>query len=510
MNTNKDYEKSIIEIIKLVKKLNITTKNQLMKIKRKVMKKYKINKMISDSILYKKENIEIFKRKPSRKLSGVSVVAVMTKPHKCPHGKCVFCPGGTDFNTPQSYTGKEPAALRAERNNFQAYEQVKNRLEQYYILGQTPSKVELIIMGGTFTNLSLKYQEEFIKDCFKALNNLEKENKFSLKKLQKINETTLHRCVGLTIETRPDEIDEKTIKTMLRYGTTRVELGVQSVFDDVLLASNRGHTVKDSVKAIKLLKDNGFKINFHLMTNMPGSNLKKDLESFKLIFNDERFKPDMIKIYPCLLIKKTKLYKMFENKKWIPYSLDETIKLLSKIKTLVPNYVRIMRIQRDIPSFKIEQDLKNSNLRQIVQNNMKKNNLTCNCIRCREGGRNPGKIDESYIKLTKYKASKGTEYFFESIDKNNICFGFIRARIGDDNKNILWVRELHVYGTQVTIGNKGKIQHTGIGKRLIKKIEELAKKKRIKEIKIISGVGVREYYKRLGYTLNNFYMTKNI
>lgn len=502
MKPNKDSEKAIKEISSLAK--NESSKEKAHSIKRQVMKKYGIAKVISDSDIYLKSGLEVFKRKPSRKLSGVSVVAVMTSPAKCPHGKCVFCPGGVDYNTPQSYTGKEPAALRAESNDYEPYRQVKNRIVQYLSLGQTPSKVELIIMGGTFTARTWTYQKWFIKECFRALNDSKDGN---LKEMQKLNETANYRCVGLTIETRPDQIDEKTIKKMLELGATRVELGVQSAYDTVLKASNRGHNSKTSIKATKLLKDSGFKINYHLMTNMPKSNIKLDFESFKKIFSNPDYKPDMIKIYPTLLIKGTKLYSMFEKKEWKPYSQNQTIQLLSRIKRIIPEYIRVMRIQRDIPSYKIEQDLKKSNLRQLVNDYMNSKGWKCRCIRCREAARNLGNINELHYKTIKYLASKSTEYFIEAIDNNNLLFGFIRARI---NGNKLFIRELHVYGEQAIIGNEGSIQHKGIGKTLLKMAEQLALTNKLKKIIVISGVGVREYYKKQGYSLENYYMVKEL
>ncbi|MDD4353709.1 MAG: tRNA uridine(34) 5-carboxymethylaminomethyl modification radical SAM/GNAT enzyme Elp3 [Candidatus Nanoarchaeia archaeon] len=500
MNANKDCENAINEINLLAK--DEKSKEKVHNIKRQMMKKYGISQVISDSDIYLKGKLEIFKRKPSRKLSGVSVIAVMTSPAKCPHGKCVFCPGGTDYNTPQSYTGEEPAALRAKSNDYDPYRQVKNRIEQYLSLGQIPSKVELIIMGGTFTSRPWNYQKGFISECFRALND---SANGSLKFQQKLNETAKYRCVGLTVETRPDQINRKVINRMLELGATRVEIGVQSAFDKILKASNRGHTSKDSIKAIKALKEAGFKINFHLMTNMPKSTPKLDYESFKKIFADSDYKPDMIKIYPTLLIKGTKLYEMFEKKEWSPYTQKQTIELVSNVKRIIPEYVRVMRIQRDIPSYKIEQDLKNSNLRQLINDYMNLKNWKCKCIRCREAARNKGNINELHYKTIKYEASKSAEYFIEAIDNNNLLFGFIRARI--QGKKLL-IRELHVYGEQAIIGSEGSIQHKGIGKNLLKLAEEIAIKNKLKEILIISGVGVREYYKKQGYKLKNYYMVK--
>jgi elongator complex protein 3 len=502
MKANKDCENAINEIILLAK--NESSKEKAHRIKRQVMKKYGIAEVISDSDIYLKGKLGVFKRKPSRNISGVSVIAVMTSPAKCPHGKCVFCPGGIDYDTPQSYTGKEPAALRAKANNYSPYKQVKNRIRQYLSIGQVPSKVELIIMGGTFTSRAWAYQKWFVKECFRALNNAKDG---TLKFQQKLNETARYRCVGLTIETRPDQINKKAIDRMLELGATRVELGVQSAFDEALKASNRGHSSKDSIKATRLLKESGFKINYHLMTNMPGSNIKADYESFKKIFANPAYKPDMVKIYPTLLIKGTKLYELFLKGEWKPYSQKETILLLARIKRVIPQYVRVMRIQRDIPSYKIEQDLKNSNLRQLVNDYMVLRDWKCNCIRCREAARNKGNFNEIHYKTVKYYASKSAEYFIQAIDNNNMIFGFVRARIQDKK---IFIRELHVYGEQAIIGRLGNIQHKGIGKLLLKLAEKLALKNKLKEILIISGVGAREYYRKLGYNLENYYMVKKL
>lgn len=506
MTNNKTIDKIIEDIIREVKEKKVKTKHELHKVKRRVSKKYNYKGVINDSLLFTNSGLQVFSRKPSRKLSGVSVVAVMTSPAKCPHGKCVFCPGGVECMTPQSYTGEEPAALRARMNDYNAFKQVKNRLEQYYAIGQKPDKVELIIMGGTFTNRSWEYQKNFVLDCFNALNG--KKSK-SLNQSHFLNECAKHRCVGLTIETRPDEINKKSIERMLELGATRVELGVQTVHDKVLKASERGNTIKDVINATGLLKNAGFKINYHLMTNLPGSNKKLDFDSFKTVFSDEKFKPDMVKIYPTLLIKGTKLYDWYKEGIWKPYTLKETVNLIARVKKIIPKYVRVMRVQRDIPSFKIEQDLKKSNLRQLVQDYMKSKGWNCECIRCREAGRNQGVFKNAGFNTLKYAASNGVEYFIEFADFNNIIFGFVRARVPFNSKTLL-VRELHVYGEQVSIGSVGSVQHRGVGKNLMKRVEELAKKKGLEKIKVISGVGVRAYYKKLGYERDGAYVSKII
>lgn len=504
MGANKDYDKILEEIINHVKESKPKNKREVYLIKKRVCEKYGLRKIPSDSKLVVRSGLAEFSRKPTRKLSGVSVIAVMTSPAKCPHGRCVFCPGGVEYMTPQSYTGKEPAALRAKMNDYDAYKQVKNRLVQYKNLGQEPSKVELIVMGGTFTSRTKTYQKKFITDCLRAMNN---SKTGSLKEMQKLNETALHRCIGLTIETRPDQINHKIVKQLLKYGVTRVELGVQSVYDSVLKKSERGHSVRDTVKATKLLKDAGFKINYHMMTNLPGSGLEKDFEAFKTIFSDKDFMPDMVKIYPTLLIKGTKLYDMYKSGLWTPYSLKDTVELIARIKRIVPSFVRIMRVQRDIPSYLIEQDLKSSNLRELVKREMELRGWRCSCIRCREAGRNKGDTTSAKLRTTKYNASGGVEHFIEYTDHSGILFGFIRLRV--INKTV-FVRELHVYGEQVPLGGEPLIQHRGIGKLLMNEAEKLAKKVKASKICVISGVGVREYYRKLGYDLEGAYMAKKL
>ncbi len=503
-SNNKVMQKIVKEIVDIVKKENPENKKELYKIKKKVCSKYGMNEIISDSEIIKysgRKDIKVLGRKPSRALSGVSVVAVMSKPYKCPHGKCVFCPGGVSEGTPQSYTGHEPAAMRGKHNSYNAFNQVKSRLKQYNYIGKNASKVELIIMGGTFTNKPWSYQKSFITDCFKALNDSKIND---LKKLHEMNETSRHRCVGMTIETRPDEISKKSAEKLLSVGCTRVELGVQILDDNILEKNKRGHTVKDIINSVRILKNHGFKINYHIMTNMFGSSPEKDLKCFKKVFSDSRFRPDMLKIYPTLLIKGTELYELYKKGEWSSYSKEETINLVSKMKNNTPEYVRIMRIMRDIPSFKIL-NLNNSNLRQIVQEKMDKE---CRCIRCREAGRNKeSNINNAVFKKKEYEASGGKEYFIEYSDNNNNLFGFIRLR---KHEKLLFVRELHVYGKETVFGEEGKIQHRGIGKKLMNLAEKIGIEEGVKEIRVISGVGVRGYYKKLGYSLKSNYMIKNI
>ena len=423
----------------------------------------------------------------------------MTKPYPCP-GQCVYCP--TQKAIPKSYLDDEPAVMRAQMAGFDPYLQVKRRLKQLQATGHSVEKIELIIMGGTFSALPYSYQQRFIKRCFEAAN---ARSARTLLAAQKINETAKNRIIGLTLETRPDQITAKEIKWMRQLGATRVEIGVQSVFDDVLEKVRRGHGVAAAIKATRLLKDAGFKVCYHLMPNLPGSDLKRDLEMFKIVFTDPRFKPDMIKIYPCVVVYQAELLAWFKKGKFLPYSDQELIDLLVKIKKIVPPWVRINRLGRDIPVANIVAGNKLSNIRQVVQ----KRGVRCQCIRCREIRET--KITNYKLQITNYSASGGEEYFLEFVDPNNRLYGLLRLRIPKSKKNAL-VRELHVYGQALAIGEKEirASQHQGLGRRLMQEAEKITRRKKLKKISVIAGVGSREYYRQLGYRLEGTYMIKSL
>lgn len=535
--------------------------NGIIKLRNKLMKKYKPKKhptlieIFSNLNEKQLKKLDYIKTKPSRTVSGVSPIAIMTKPIKCPHGKCIMCPGGPKSffgNIPQSYTGNEPATLRAIRNEYDPYLQIFNRLEQYILLGNIPDKIELIVMGGTFPSFPKRYQEEFITYSFKAINDFSElffdkdslnfkkfkeffelphnredkkvieriknkikkiKGKSVLEKEQKRNENSKLRCVGLTIETRPDYSKLKHCNELLRLGCTRVELGIQSVYDSTLKKIERGHSVKDSIEAMQILKDLGFKINAHYMLGLPGFNVKKEIDGLKILFENESFRPDMLKIYPCIVLRGTKLHELYKQKKYKPLTEKEAIKIISELKRNIPKYVRIMRIQRDIPEKNIEAGIKKTNLRQEL------NHVKCNCIRCREAGRNK-KIEKIELVVYEYKAQKSKEFFisFEDV-KNNVLIGFARLRFPHKSlrkeitdKTAL-IRELHVYSPQVEIGKKAKVselQHKGYGKQLLKKAEEIALKNNKNKMVVISGIGVREYYYRQGYKKDGPYVSKSL
>ena len=471
-------------------------------------------------------------KKPVRSISGVVIVAAMTKPFPCPHGKCIYCPGGTDWRTPQSYVEKSPVVLRAKALNYDPYEQVRQRLLQYVKMGHTPSKVELIVMGGTFPSFPLDYQEWFITQALEAMNRFPRAKKRKWVYLDdaiRRNEKANVRCVGMTIETRPDWAKPHHIERFLRYGVTRVELGVQSIYDDVLRLVRRGHTVRDTIIATKHLKDSGFKVCYHIMPGLPGSDFKRDLDMMKKLFDDPNFRPDMLKIYPTLVIPGTRLYEMWRKGEYKAYDDVTLVDLIAKMKALVPKYVRIMRIQRDIPIEYVAAGCKIGNLRQVVRQYMLRKGMKCKCIRCREVGHKmlrEGKVpDPDNIKMTRieYTASDGIEIFlsFEDI-RNEILVGFLRLRIPStdsirkeiDEKSSI-VRELHVYGPSIPVGerNTGGWQHRGYGRQLLHEAERISYEEFDKKrIFVISGIGVRDYYRRLGYRKYpcSFYMYKNL
>ncbi|MFH0868326.1 MAG: tRNA uridine(34) 5-carboxymethylaminomethyl modification radical SAM/GNAT enzyme Elp3 [Candidatus Woesearchaeota archaeon] len=555
------------EIIKLIIKKK-PNKKQLVIEKTKLCRTYHLNKIPTDIEIMLHSPVKDIPKirkfllaKPTRTISGVAVCAIMTKPMPCPHGKCAYCPGGPKSafgSVPQSYTGKEPATRRAIRNKYNAYLQVMNRLEQYVAASHVPDKLELIIMGGTFPSFPKSYQENFIKNAMQAMNDFSslfiKNNNLNItkfkdffqlpgdiadkkrtkdihKKLLKIknskkttlekeqikNEKAAIRCVGLTIETRPDYGKLEQANEMLRLGCTRVELGIQTVYDKVLEKIERGHSVKDSIESTRILKDLGFKINYHVMPGLPSVTKEQDLNSLKTLFKDENFRPDMLKIYPCMVMKGTKLFEDWKKGNFKPLTTEKAASLIAEFKKYIPEYVRIMRVQRDIPTFMTESGIDRTNLRQYVEKICKEKDIKCRCIRCREAGIRNLNLKNLRIKIIEYKASKGKEFFIAAEDeKNDILFGYCRLRFPSQllrqeiTKNSSVIRELHIYSTAVSIGKKSKqsFQHRGIGKKLMKIAEQITKKHNKNKVVVISGIGAKQYFAKLGYKHDGPYMSK--
>ncbi|MFH1823542.1 MAG: tRNA uridine(34) 5-carboxymethylaminomethyl modification radical SAM/GNAT enzyme Elp3 [archaeon] len=470
-----------------------------------------IEKLVKEYHLKRKSDITKLQRKPTKSISGVTPIAVVVKPRPCPHGTCIYCP---TLNVPQSYTPESPAIKRAHMVNYDPFKQVRSRLKVLQAMHHPTDKIELIIMGGTFLAYPLKYQYEFVKACYDAMNG--KESK-TLEEAKKLNEKTKHRCIALCVETRPDYCSDKDIKRILDFGATRVELGVQALDDEIYKLVCRGHKIKEVTDATKRLKDYGFKVFYHLMMGLPSVNLKKDIQLFKKVFSDSRFRPDGVKLYPTQVIRGSILEKWYEDGKYVPYSQEELINLLVKLKSLVPRYSRIMRVMREIPPAYLVAGIKRIDLRDVVLKRMKEKNLECKCIRCREVGhllRKGKEIDPNSIKLCRltYEASSGKEILLTFEDtKNDILIGLLRLRILPKEKKA-FVRELHVYGPELNIGEKKEVswQHKGYGAQLLGEAEKIVKKEfKIKKIIVISGVGVREYYRKLGYKLEEDYMVKN-
>jgi len=515
-------------------------------------------KLVAKKEIYRDPDFEkILLSKKIRTQSGVAVVAVLTKAYPCP-GKCIYCPSEKEM--PKSYLSNEPAVMRAISAKFNPRKQVQNRLRALELNGHQIDKIELIVMGGTFSYLPKNYQTKFIAECFRACNDYAKhkthiaKRKIDLQDEQKKNEMAKCRIVGLTLETRPDYIDAQEILNFRNLGCTRVELGVQSIFDPVLKINKRGHGIQETIDATKLLKDAGFKINYHIMPGLPGSDLKKDFQMFKELFSNSTFQPDMLKIYPTVVTKNTKLYSMWKKGEYQPLGNAEFAKFILKIKReIIPPFVRIARLVRDVPTSSIMAGPTISNLRQMIAHESQ-----CPCIRCREVKSDytirdlPAmlrslKEKADYTSLTKntvstesensiakqaekiildrinYDASDGKEIFLQYVSANKKkLFALLRLRIPSGNntqhfipalRNSALIREVHTYGklAQINQHDKNSPQHIGLGKRLMQEAERITKKEYgLKKIVVISGVGVRNYYRKLGYKLQNTYLKKDI
>lgn len=445
-------------------------------------------------------------RKPTKTISGITPVAVMLPPKKCKHGNCIYCPS---LNVPQSYTPKSPVVMRAKELDYDPYKQVKARIKSFEAMNHPTEKIEIIIMGGTFLEYEKKFQYDFIKKIYDALNKTKSKN---LEIAKKKNETAKHRCVALCIETRPD-VCIKFIPRLREFGCTRIELGVQILDDKIYKLIKRGHSVKQVIDATRELKNAGFKIGYHIMPGLLGSNPEKDMRLFKKIFSDSKFKPDQLKIYPCQVMPESELEKIYWKGKYKPYTKEQIEKLLVKMIKSVPRYCRIMRIMREIPPEYLVAGTTKIDLRKDIEEELRKKNSQIKEIRYREIGFANKEIDKNLkIKITKYRASEKDEFFLEIVNTDDILFGLLRLRI---IKEIAIIRELHIYGKSKMLGEKSKIgQHTGLGKWLMNEAEKIAKQKKCSEIKIISGVGVRGYYKKFGYKLSSLkdgeYMVKEV
>lgn len=525
-----------LKAVKEILETGVKNSHELMMLKRKIAKKYHIG-ILENSFILKalnSLNVEpgsfirrILRKRSVRTLSGIAPVAVLTKPYKCP-GKCAYCP--TEKDVPQSYLSNEPAVMRAIRCHYDPYAQVRDRLRALVANGHEPTKIELIVIGGTWSVLPEKYKYWYIANCFKAANefmgrrpgdanrklerNLKSEDlKIALEKEQNKNEKAKYKIIGITLETRPDYINEKELREMRNLGCTRVELGVQTIDDKILKFNRRGHGVEAITRATGLLKDFGFKVTYHIMPGLPGSTAAKDFAMYKKLWSDARFQPDQIKFYPTVVTRGSLLYRWWRQGKYKPYSDKVLRALIVKCKHITPPYTRIIRLIRDIPGESIVAGNLTTNLRQVMQ----QQGVKCDCIRCREAKGSP--IGDCRLAIKKYEASEGEEYFisFESPDKKTL-YGFCRLRLASHNaqrtthnvlNNYAIIRELHVYGELVPVGQNKKIQHAGLGRKLMAEAEKIARAQGFKKIAVIAGVGVRAYYRKRGYRLKETYMLKS-
>jgi len=452
-----------------------------------------------------------------RSLSGVTPFAVMTKPFTCP-GLCTFCP--LELNMPKSYLSDEPAGQRAQAVDFDPYLQVKSRLDQLEATGHHTQKIELIVIGGTFSAYPESYKKEFFLGMLNAIN----DKKFKdLVEAQVYNETAERRIVGISIETRPDWVDEKEIILLRFLGVTKLQVGVQALDGKILKRVKRGHSIRPIARATTMLRNAGFKICYHYMPNLPGSNPKKDVEMARMMYQDKRFKPDFVKIYPTQVIPGTALHREWERGEFETYDDEAMIKVLKKIKLLTPKYCRIDRLVRDISKKWVAGGTIKTNMRQIIGEELKAEGKECKCIRCREVKQLEYGVKPDY-KEHSYETVGGVEKLL-TFERDNKLYSLLRLRLPNSRQKMVFdelkgaaiIREIHTFGVAKKIKNKKlKIkndkttQHRGLGKQLLLKAEGIAQRSKYKKIAVISAIGTKNYYRKLGFDLDGLYMTKYI
>lgn len=465
-----------------------------------------------------------------RSQSGVATVTVITEPYACP-GRCVYCP--TEARAPKSYLTNEPAVMRALRSDYDPFRQVAGRLQALEETGHPTDKVELIIKGGTWSFYPARYQGWFVQRCLDAANASESQ---TLEDAQQRNETATHRIIGLTIETRPDYVEAQEIRRLRELGVTRVELGAQILDDRILELIVRDHGTAEIRQATRLLRQAGFKIAYHLMPNLPEAQPDDDLRSFRLLFEDPAYRPDTLKLYPCVVVKSAELYQWWREGRYHPYDDETLVELLIAMKQLTPPWVRIERVIRDIPSTSIEAGCRVTNLREEVQRRMAACGLRCRCLRCRQVRDDAGGAWR--LMRRDYDAAEGRECFlsFEDPATDRVA-AFLRLRMpppirlrsgrrpeqsrrtprASSGWSVLdgaaLIRELHTYGRHVALHDRrdDAAQHQGFGRRLIAEAERIAREEGgLTRMAVIAGVGVREYYRRLGYELDDTYMVKDV
>jgi len=521
-------EAAIAFIAEQVADGRVGSRAQLEKLKKRAASEFALGRYLTNSEIItslsskaRTEFEEMLRVHPRRSASGIVVVTAFSAPFACPHGTCIFCPGGPRVGTPQSYLPHSPGMRSALEAGFDPYLQVRKCLAKYQSNGHEVSKVETIIEGGTFIAVSGEYQTTFVKGVYDGLNGRVSP---SLEQAQAANESTSSRCVGLTLESKPDWCRPQDIDLMLSYGITRLEIGVQTLRNEVLSRSNRGHTVEDTERAFQVARDAGLKVTAHMMPGLPGAAPEEDLEDLRRLFEDDAFKPDMSKMYPTLVVPGTALSRQFENGSYQPYSLETVVDLLSEMKRFVPGWHRIMRIQREIPANEIEGGVREGNLRQLVLGRARQKGYSCNCIRCREVAlREPDALSREdsleYAEL-RYRASGGEEVFGSyEFARSGAIAAFVRMRVPSalahrtEVHRSAVVRELRVYGRAVRVGHRNAAawQHRGLGADLMHRVEKVAAEDfDVRRLLVASAVGTRDYYRKLGYERVGPYMGRTL
>jgi elongator complex protein 3 len=468
-------------------------------------------------IPFERELFERLRMKPTRTISGVAPVAVLTGPYPCP-ADCIFCPEAK--GVPRSYLPDEPAVQRAMRAHFDPYKSTKARMDTLAAMGHPIDKIELLIIGATWSAYPKKYQEWYVRRCLDAMNGGMPST--TLEEAQKKNETASRRCVGMVIETRPDSINMDEVRRLRWLGMTKIQLGAQSTDDKILAMNRRGHTLEDTRRAVRLLRLAGFKLHLHWMPNLYGATPESDVRDYQNLWNDVALRPDELKIYPCMLIEGTDLYTLWQEGKYHPYTDAELIETLAQAKRFTPPYCRINRVIRDIPAQYIVEGSKQSHLRVVVQQEMRKRGWQCQCIRCREVRGERLEIQELKIGDFVYETDATTEHFLQYLTPSGRLAGFLRLslpqadvpreEILEELRGCAVVRELHIYGPALELGatETGKAQHSGLGRHLAEHAMQIARAAGFKRMAVISAIGTREYYRRLGFELGELYVARDI